>query len=103
MGSSSTHPNPNIDLDTLPHEFAVVLATYDEWLDIMYGDNDARSAALDQVEARRDARRAVETSSYPTRPQLVTLELAVHEDATDGELLAAARQALAAGTEAVTS
>lgn len=113
MAASSTRTSTNIPIRWAT---GVVVLTADEWIRI----NIALESLLERCDwttpfqqaagglaAAADERRRTAVDRYVAhsdeRGPLVTLELDVHDDATDAELLVAARRALAADTEAVTA
>lgn len=116
MAASSTLTSTNISIDDVDD---VVVLTGGEWAflsaSLICLANEAERAGLLcswDADARDMAHAVTERTAKGTslawslpsgRGPLVTLELDVHEDATDAELLVAARRALAADTEAVTA
>lgn len=114
MAASSTRTSTNIPID---HPIDAVIIGRAEWTAIrttlrgLLDDQGASAlefdlntlAAVDAAEEHRQACIDLYCTRIDGRPPLVTLELDVHENATDAELLVAARRALAAGTEAVAS
>lgn len=113
MAASSTRTSTNIPIRWAT---GVVVLTNDEWSQISIAlerlldhcdgptpfERFAGGVAIAVEERHRTAVDRYVAHSDERGP-LVTLELDVHEDATDAELLVAARRALAADTEAVTA
>lgn len=114
MAASSTRTSTNIPIDS---PFDAVIIGRAEWMGIavtlrgLLDDQGTAACEFDRntlaavaaVAERRQACIDLYCTRIDKRAPLVTLELDVHEDATDAELLVAARRALAADTEAVTA